>query len=521
VRVEAAKALIEGGDARLAELRVELTAVKQSLEANAYDDELLAALTGAANLAVAIERSTKAWKDGEVRLGALERAAKAGKISTAETSANWETAREALIEAETVLEEARRHDLAAALQAGLKAGDACPVCGRAIGELTIAPAGDLETARQAFDAARRCEESSRAAAGEAATKAAVAENDLINARQQATQLQAQLAEAAKELENALPSGHDRTLIAIQATLETQKAAREERSRLQKREAELAQALLEGEHDLKGAQAAVAEAAAETRAATAAVEQAQGRVEAADKQLAELVAGEGWTDVSDRDPVRSFEKKLDDATAGREELLKRRGALEERLRHLAQDIETAKGLRQEVAGKKAAHNIAADLALMLRADRFQAYVQAEALRALAEDGSRRLLELSAGRYELEVAAGGQDFMVRDKWNADDVRSVRTLSGGETFLASLALALALAESLPGLAPSRRLSLDSIFLDEGFGSLDPEALDRAADALDALRIENRLVCVITHLKELAERMPAHIVVNKAETGSSITVL
>ena len=117
-------------------------------------------------------------------------------------------------------------------------------------------------------------------------------------------------------------------------------------------------------------------------------------------------------------------------------------------------------------------------------------------------------------------GGQDFLVRDRWNADDTRSVRTLSGGETFLASLALALALAETLPGLAPGRRLALESIFLDEGFGSLDPEALDRAADALDALRMEDRLVCVVTHLKELAERMPAQLVVSKSESGSSVRV-
>src|SRR5262249_18422643 len=165
-------------------------------------------------------------------------------------------------------------------------------------------------------------------------------------------------------------------------------------------------------------------------------------------------------------------------------------------------------------------VAADLAWALGAAHFQTYIQAEALRTLAEDGSRRLEQLSAGRYRLCVEEKGQDFEVIDQWNADQTRSVKTLSGGETFLASLSLSLALAENLPSLAASRRVVLDSIFLDEGFGSLDSEALDRAADALDALRGENRMVCVVTHLQELAQRLPARVVVTKADTGSSVSL-
>jgi exonuclease SbcC len=158
--------------------------------------------------------------------------------------------------------------------------------------------------------------------------------------------------------------------------------------------------------------------------------------------------------------------------------------------------------------------------MLQAGKFQTWLQAEALQTLAHDGSRRLEALSGGRYRLDISADGKDFEVIDKWNAEQARSVKTLSGGETFLASLALALALAESLPSLAASGRVVLDSIFLDEGFGSLDPEALNLAADALDALRTENRMVCVITHLQELAERLPARVTVTKTESGSSVAV-
>jgi exonuclease SbcC len=197
-----------------------------------------------------------------------------------------------------------------------------------------------------------------------------------------------------------------------------------------------------------------------------------------------------------------------------------GQLEARLERLRQDVERAKTLRQGLAALKKEHDVAADLAQMLRADRFQAYIQQEALATLAADGSCRLEQLSAGRYRLQVDDKGQEFEVIDQWNADAPRSVRTLSGGETFLASLALALSLAESLPGLAAGRRVVLDSVFLDEGFGSLDAEALDRAADALDALRNENRMVCIVTHLPELANRLPARVVVTKSEAGSTVAI-
>jgi exonuclease SbcC len=195
-------------------------------------------------------------------------------------------------------------------------------------------------------------------------------------------------------------------------------------------------------------------------------------------------------------------------------------MEERLARLQADLERAKALRKEFERLKRDHAVAYDLAQMLQANRFQSFVQQEALETLAADGSRRLEQLSAGRYRLTVEAKGQDFEVIDQWNADQARSVKTLSGGETFLASLSLSLALAESLPDLAASRRVVLDSIFLDEGFGSLDAEALDRAADALDQLRDESRMVCVVTHLQELAQRLPARVVVTKSETGSSVAV-
>lgn len=136
----------------------------------------------------------------------------------------------------------------------------------------------------------------------------------------------------------------------------------------------------------------------------------------------------------------------------------------------------------------------------------------ALRASDELG-----QISAGRYSL--AATGDSFSVIDHANADERRSVVTLSGGETFLASLALALALAQGITDIAGhSAAARLESMFIDEGFGTLDPTALDLAVEALERLREGERMVGVITHVPALAERIPAGIAVEKRGGGSVV---
>ena len=108
---------------------------------------------------------------------------------------------------------------------------------------------------------------------------------------------------------------------------------------------------------------------------------------------------------------------------------------------------------------------------------------------------------------------------DRLNGDERRSVRTLSGGETFLASLALALALSERLPEIAGhGGAMSLESLFLDEGFGSLDQESLDVAIGGLEALAGGRRLIGVISHVPEVAERLPDRIEVVRNGAVSTI---
>ena len=160
-----------------------------------------------------------------------------------------------------------------------------------------------------------------------------------------------------------------------------------------------------------------------------------------------------------------------------------------------------------------------LAKELRADRIIAFLQVEALQILAAAGSEHLSTLSVGRYGLRFDE--DEFFVVDTWNGEESRSARTLSGGETFLASLALALALSEQVAALSVTEKARLDSLFLDEGFGGLDPETLEVVVEAIEQLGGDGRMVGVITHVQELAIRMPARIDVEKSPRGSRLQVV
>jgi exonuclease SbcC len=149
--------------------------------------------------------------------------------------------------------------------------------------------------------------------------------------------------------------------------------------------------------------------------------------------------------------------------------------------------------------------------------FPKFVVAQALDLLCEHASERLWTMTE-RYRL--VSRGAEFFVVDTWAADEERSVKTLSGGETFLASLSLALALSEHVLTLAADQRVRLECLFIDEGFGSLDRESLDAAINALEILQSQSdRMVALVTHVTELADRLP-HIEVVKYQDGSQIEV-
>jgi exonuclease SbcC len=167
------------------------------------------------------------------------------------------------------------------------------------------------------------------------------------------------------------------------------------------------------------------------------------------------------------------------------------------------------LREQRAGDEKAGRVAKALAGHLRANNFERWLLEEALDLLVEGASRILRELSSGQYDLVHDKG--EFFVVDHHDASLRRGVRTLSGGETFQASLALALALAEQLAGLSTGAA-SLESILLDEGFGTLDAATLDTVAATLEGLAARgDRMVGVVTHVQGLAERVPVRFEVSK----------
>ncbi len=183
--------------------------------------------------------------------------------------------------------------------------------------------------------------------------------------------------------------------------------------------------------------------------------------------------------------------------------------------IGRDVAEAASVRDRIATARTRQQVATELARLMRSERFPRWLAESVLDILVEGASESLRRLSGDRFDLSHRNG--EFYVVDHSDADSERSVRTLSGGETFQASLALALALSEQLAGLGGATKL--ESIFLDEGFGTLDPESLDTVADTLETLAQGDRMVGLITHVPGLAERVPVRFRVHRDTHSSVVT--
>lgn len=152
------------------------------------------------------------------------------------------------------------------------------------------------------------------------------------------------------------------------------------------------------------------------------------------------------------------------------------------------------------------------------NKFRRFAQGLTLDNLVYLANQQLSRLHV-RYLLQrkIGAGSEALALQviDTWQADAVRDTKTLSGGESFLVSLALALALSDLV-----SHKTSIDSLFLDEGFGTLDPETLDVALDALDCLNASGKMIGVISHVEALKERIPVQVRVRKT-SGLGVSAL
>jgi len=183
------------------------------------------------------------------------------------------------------------------------------------------------------------------------------------------------------------------------------------------------------------------------------------------------------------------------------------------------VEEKWGLIGELAGTFNG-NVAGKDKIML-----ETYVQMTYFDRMIGRANTRFMMMSGGQYELKRAAAqniksqsGLELDVVDHYNAT-VRSVRTLSGGEAFLASLSMALGLSDEIQSTAGG--IALDTMFVDEGFGYLDDEALAQAIRALQGLAEGNRLVGIISHVGSLKEKIERQIVVTKEKSGGSRTVI
>ncbi len=158
-------------------------------------------------------------------------------------------------------------------------------------------------------------------------------------------------------------------------------------------------------------------------------------------------------------------------------------------------------------------------------RLSAYVLAFRLSQVVAAANARLAGMSDQRYSLEHTGrrgagetrGGLSILVRDDWSGE-TRDPATLSGGETFVVSLALALGLADVVTQEAGGAEL--DTLFVDEGFGSLDADTLDDVMDTLDSLRDGGRVVGVVSHVAEMRDRIPTQLRVTKSRSGSTVEI-
>ncbi|GAA1715226.1 SMC family ATPase [Nonomuraea bangladeshensis] len=478
--------------------------------------------------------------------------AEAALAGLADLVAAAESAEQAAGAAEERRERLRDAHAAAHLVHRLAVGEPCPVCHHPVAELPLhrSPA-DMRTADRALAQAREQAQRARAAHAKAETSASLLARQAeglesrlaaLPAPGDRAELEARLAEIAKA--DAV-AGEARA--AVRAARGRLQRARDHADQVERQTASAWQTLesardrllvsggrfgpgapsdsgeeTQGDEQVQGDAPpplvrddlhrawsellAWRDRAAETaRAALAAREKqladARDRLAADRRRLAERLAEHGVATPRDASP-----DQLGAAVAG---ALAR---AESDLDRLREERKRAADLEQRVAMKEHEAKVAHELALRLRANAFERWLCAEALAVLVATASETLRELSDGQYELALADRTGDIEVIDHAEAGLRRSARTLSGGETFQAALALALALSGSVAK-------SLDSIFLDEGFGTLDPATLDTVATTLERLAAgQDRMIGLVTHVPALAERVPVRFEVSRDGKGSHV---
>jgi exonuclease SbcC len=465
-KLHAARQSLTELESRCAELQSHVAAGEEEIFrtlGNRVPEEIAGVESWIEKQIASLARSRKANEEAKARLITAERTLEKARAQEA-------SARERLGERETSrkrLEEERSASLLrlATLQDEI----------RAVTESAdpAAEAADLE------EQIRQLEANLKAASEEAATS----QNQLMIA-QEAQRLKAEAAEAA-----------------------LQDAAQ----RAESRDAEIARSGFDDE-------AAVREALLDKATAKRLEDQVYKHVQdshAAEERFETLNAELGDERVSD-EQLAAVEKLAAEITAAVETAFGQEKKLEEQIGRMKQRLERSKELREQLEIEEGALRVYDLLAGDLRSDKFQAYVLQEVFNELVQGASTRLLMLTQERYSLQFH--DEEIRVVDHDNADETRISDTLSGGETFLTSLALALELSDQVQRAVGA--VNLDSLFIDEGFGTLDPDTLALVAETLQGLRVGGRMVGIITHIPELRDEFAQQVIVTKHQGFSTVEV-
>lgn len=241
------------------------------------------------------------------------------------------------------------------------------------------------------------------------------------------------------------------------------------------------------------------------------QQAEAVLKAAGEKLLRLQTTPPQQDAAEIDipPLAELEAALAQLETSRRELSEQLGAQRALLTRDEQARQNQQALFAQITAQTAESDLWQRLDSLIgsaRGDKFRKFAQGLTLDHLLHLANTHLARLH-GRYLLRRKTSGElELDIVDSWQGEVARDTRTLSGGESFLVSLALALALSDLV-----SHKTSIDSLFLDEGFGTLDADTLEIALNALDTLNASGKMIGVISHVEGMKERIPAQIRVEK----------
>ncbi len=407
-------------------------------------------------------------------------------------------------------------------------------------EATVKALGEAESARSSLETAQRqvallCEEL------EVAQEKAL----VVRAQQEATaqcealrQEEARHAKRALDLERTqqrIPEKEQEERRLMDAVLQAQSRAAALQSEAEQKQLQLEQLRGRLTHaNLRDAQAALEQLQEQKEALHQRIQSAQKAEREAAEALAKLQASraafeEQLADAPPEEPMQALEAQRDALEERKKQVQQQARALHLRMETNGETLARMEAGMQRAKEVRERSRMLASLSMTANGQipgrdkvTLETYVQMTCFDRVLRRANRRLSHMTAGQYELrrrrvadnQRSQSGLDVEVIDHINGS-VRSVRTLSGGETFMASLALALGLCDEIQESAGG--VGLDTLFVDEGFGSLDSQALTKAISVLAGLTQGHRLVGIISHVEELGRRIDRQIVVTKDRSGKS----